>query len=285
MILNEGKQKAKSFLSAGLNVAKIYGKKGNRNYSDSKVILPLLTKKKKGRKFPIPEFPVIFGKGIIDLSGYDLEVQARLHGIGRVEVLGRNLTTIAALTSQNLLSDSDTLDITGAIWQASKGSKKDQTVAAHLNLMVQVGGLPLTELVKDPFQKAAIQVLYTHTHLVDERINLMDSWLEKAFLRRELQTILRTIASQLKGCSDPSAIESGLNSHFMLFARDAVKQLELMYEELELKKVKYRDQQSREKLEASAEILEQYRLAWTLKKPPESISRPMILNSIEVFKN
>lgn len=284
MIVN----KTKTFLDSGYNLTKGILKKkvivrNYGNYFKSKLDV-LKVEKKKGR-FPAKTEFVTYGKHAIDLTKLSLLEQVDMHAPERVEALGRSCTTVANLTSLNLLPVEEMLEIVGARWQNLKGSKQNETVAAHLNLMVEMGGLPLTEFVQDPLQKAAIQVLYTHTHLVDERVNKMDSWLEKAFLRRELRRVLGTIVLQLKGCPDPSEIESALSSHFMMFARGAVKQLDMMSEDLETRLRKRRDDQSKDELEVMMEMLQRYQQAWKLQTPPESISMAMILNIRGIFEN
>lgn len=278
------KETVNSFLGIGFNVVKGIGSKELVNTS-KRMVSNMTLYKKTGRTPPKkPDESVIYIPREIDLTNLHRREQACTHAFQRRETFGLTCTTLAALSSLKLIPVNEVLEIVGAVWQASHGSKAKGSEAAHLNLMMLLGGRPLTSFVKGAFQQASIQCLYTHTHLVDASVNKIDSRLEKAYFRRYMPTELNKFIRRLYGCSNISEIESILYSNMALLSSGAVHHLDLIYKDIESKQIKLSQGSEKDKLDASLEVVDEYKKAWEAKKPIEGISRPMIINCIDVFK-
>ena len=238
---------------------------------------------RENRVKPKPEESVTYLRSEISLLGMGLFAAAYFHMRERLDVFGRLLGIMAILSSSKSFPEHSAFQVTAAKWQIQHGSKERGSQAAHLALMVRVGGFELTEYVKDAMAVESIKHLHTHTHEVPTEVNEVDSWLEKVLLRKAIQAIGSRYMQQCTGDLKLSHLENLLRTDYVLLAKEARGEIENKLVKVNSKRQRSNDPMEIIKLEKKLEILDAYWKAFDPMLLPESIGQTSLRQLSLIF--
>ena len=238
---------------------------------------------RENRVKPKPEESVTYLRSEISLLGMGLFAAAYFHMRERLDVFARLLGTVAVLSSRESFPGNSAFQVTAAKWQIQHGSKERGSQAAHLALMVRVGGFELTEYVKDAMAVESIKHLHTHTHEVPTEVNEVDSWLEKVLLRKAIQAIGSRYMQQCTGDLKLSHLENLLRTDYVLLAKEARGEIENKLVKVNSKRQRSNDPMEIIKLEKKLEILDAYWKAFDPMLLPESVGQECLQQLFLIF--
>lgn len=180
--------------------------------------LVVTTRRSYARLRPQPLPSVSYIKAHMDFSHMDLSESAYHHMRERLDRLSQLMAMINILSKAGRFPTNSGARVVGATLQAAKGSKKDDTQAAHVALTVEVAGKTLDHFTPDILAKECIKHSSTYTHTLPTVINTVDSWMEKSVLRKAVEIACNHYLNLGPTLAEPGCIQAVLAADYSKFA-------------------------------------------------------------------